>query len=466
MDKKKINRRRFIKTAGVAASVAIIVPTVFDLDSVVHAAPVVRKNIAGLTTNSPVIVSYKNAITAMKALPNSNPLSWGYQAAIHGTTLAGNFPAWKTCEHHTLFFWSWHRMYLYWFERIIRKHSGSASFALPFWNYSSSAAQRKVPAMFRDSASALFATRKAAMNNGTGSLTASSVDTSSGMGETDFADASDSLESTPHDAVHVGVGGLMGSVSTAAQDPLFYIHHCNIDRLWNIWIAQGGGRTNPLGNAPWKNNQYTFFDENGAQVKMTGCQVLRAAGQLNYTYEGEPTQVKQFCLTIFKPPVFQAEVLFRVPIPPVELGSERFTFRMPIKEFRPRLTRLSRSTTETVVLEIDGVEADLPPGLIYELYMGLPEGVEPDPKGPYYIGNIALFSTGIRSESHHGFKPASFRFSINRALAAALRTTTDEMPVTVVPRDIEVDGRPTPPRTQAKVRVGSATMTVRRNRRL
>ena len=465
--KDKITRRRFIKTAGVAVSAAIIVPAAFDLESIVQAAPVMRRSIAGLTASSPAIVSYRNAITAMKALPDSNPISWGYQAGIHATSGPGGFTAWNTCEHHTFFFWSWHRMYLYWFERIIRKHSGDANFALPFWNYSTGTlAARKVPAMFRDSASVLFANRKAAMNNGTGALLTTAVDTTSGMSETDFGDGQDALESTPHDDVHVGVGGLMGSVPTAAKDPLFYIHHCNIDRLWNIWLAQGGGRTNPLSHTQWKNKKFTFFNENGAEVKMSGCQVLRAAAQLNYTYESEPTQVKQFCLNILLPPfVFQREILFRVPMQPMTLRSEKMTISMDIRPFRQRLTTLAASTREDIVLEVENVEADRPPGIIYEVYVGLPADAEPDPKSPFYVGNMSLFSTGIRSDTHHQFKPARFSFRLNRALNAALKTAGDTMPVTIVPRDIEIDGRPTAGQSQSDVRVGGAVMTIKRRRR-
>jgi tyrosinase len=30
-------------------------------------------------------------------------------------------------------------------------------------------------------------------------------------------------------------GGSMGRVPTAAFDPVFWAHHCNIDRIWAIW---------------------------------------------------------------------------------------------------------------------------------------------------------------------------------------------------------------------------------------
>ena len=32
----------------------------------------------------------------------------------------------------------------------------------------------------------------------------------------------------------------MGSLGTAAWDPIFWSHHCNIDRLWYLWQLKHG----------------------------------------------------------------------------------------------------------------------------------------------------------------------------------------------------------------------------------
>jgi tyrosinase len=44
-------------------------------------------------------------------------------------------------------------------------------------------------------------------------------------------------EGDPHGSAHVWVGGngWMGSVPTAVRDPLFFLLHCNVDRLWAKW---------------------------------------------------------------------------------------------------------------------------------------------------------------------------------------------------------------------------------------
>lgn len=42
-----------------------------------------------------------------------------------------------------------------------------------------------------------------------------------------------------HNRVHVWVGGDMGPGSSP-NDPLFYLNHCNVDRLWEAWLTRRG----------------------------------------------------------------------------------------------------------------------------------------------------------------------------------------------------------------------------------
>ena len=87
----------------------------------------------------------------------------------------------------------------------------------------------------------------------------------------------------PHGAVHVTIGGNMVSVPTSALDPCFWLHHTNIDRLWEQWLRICG-RSNPS-DTTYLKQSFTFFDETGAAVVMTGSQILNTATQLNYQYD-------------------------------------------------------------------------------------------------------------------------------------------------------------------------------------
>lgn len=51
---------------------------------------------------------------------------------------------------------------------------------------------------------------------------------------TDYADFVN-MEGDPHGNAHVSFRGFLSSIGTAAKDPLFFLLHCNVDRLWAKW---------------------------------------------------------------------------------------------------------------------------------------------------------------------------------------------------------------------------------------
>jgi len=62
---------------------------------------------------------------------------------------------------------------------------------------------------------------------------------------TTFESFNDLLESV-HDQLHVYVGGSMGNTTYAAYDPIFYSHHCMIDRVWALWQQKHGIENFPV----------------------------------------------------------------------------------------------------------------------------------------------------------------------------------------------------------------------------
>lgn len=66
------------------------------------------------------------------------------------------------------------------------------------------------------------------------------------------------LERNPHGSAHVWVGGWMGSVPTAVRDPIFFMLHCNVDRLWAQW-QHDRGRFDP-------NSSSTYSAQSGGLV--------------------------------------------------------------------------------------------------------------------------------------------------------------------------------------------------------
>jgi tyrosinase len=43
------------------------------------------------------------------------------------------------------------------------------------------------------------------------------------------------MEGDPHGVAHTSFGGSISAIDTAAKDPLFFLLHCNVDRLWAKW---------------------------------------------------------------------------------------------------------------------------------------------------------------------------------------------------------------------------------------
>jgi hypothetical protein len=426
-----------------------------------------RSNIYSLLLfpNHPIIQSYSQGVAAMKAVPDDDPTSWAYQANIHKTLLpSSQWPAnapFNTCQHGTLFFLSWHRMYVYFFERIIRAASKNPDFALPYWDYGQ-AGQAALPPPFRNTASPLFdPTRFGNVNAGTpllpGAVTAS-------LSTTTFLGFQSTLEITPHGTVHSSIGGNMGTFPGAGRDPIFWLHHCNIDRLWEKWLSQGGGRANPTGNSSWMDQEFTFVDENKNFVTLTGAEIIFTVSQLRYQY-ADPRQCIPGLFALVQPAArtvrvsAEREVLEsfliaqNVAIPPERA---RIDLRVEAPKTRERIARalspdrlaaIAQEDT-AVTLTFEGVRTEKPLDGYFEIYIDLPPDVEPDFTLPYYAGNLAMFGADIESrrstESQHAGHGRGLRVELDvtntlRQVAGRGDTEREGLLVTLVPVGVAQD---------------------------
>ena len=462
---RKTTRRNFLESSGKAVTAAVVGSALFGAGEAFGAPVHVRRNVGKMKAHDPILVSYRKAIKKMRALPDTNPLSWAYQGAIHGTTLTPVDPHWNQCEHFTDFFWSWHRMYLYWFERIVRKMSEHKDWAIPYWNWGPGS-DLKLPAPFRDTSSELYTVnRNAAINAGTGWLNPAAVSVTSSFNLTNFYSANGNIRN-PHGAVHIEVGGSpsgwMWGVPTAAQDPIFYVHHSNVDRLWDLWLAQGGGRSDPVMDATWTGKTYTFFDENGTAVNMSACEILRAAKQLKYRYEGEPPQVLEYCKRRRPGPIWKFEqvVLLQLPGPPVELNGEEVTVPIPLREIREKVAKAVASQADMLLLQLEGVEAEQQPGVAWGIWVGLGKGAQAVAEIPSHVGALTLFGAGIRGEMQHEFMPVKAVFPLNRAMQEALKAGAESVEIRFVPLGILVDGKATRPEVKVPVHIGKISLVI------
>src|SRR5438105_3319536 len=295
----------------------------------------VRRNVYKLPGGDwdPVIEWYARAIADMQTRPINDPTSWRYQAAVHDyirsqdPNARPNDPLpsandqrtfWVQCQHGSWYFLPWHRMYLPYFEQVVaatvQRLGGPADWALPYGNYSdsSNANAKKLPPAFRartmpnGSPNPLRVAARLRGNSGNNVTTNAGVSlaclqdqwfTSLGNGgDPGFGGPatvfhhnpgpSGMIEAVPHGSIHVAVGGFMGGFNTAGLDPIFWLHHCNIDRLWVVWRKRNPQHVDPT-DARWLTAlPFKLHDATGAPVMFTPSLVVdTTAAPLNYQYD-------------------------------------------------------------------------------------------------------------------------------------------------------------------------------------
>lgn len=399
-----------------------------------------RYNVHSLDANGAELQSLARGVATMMQRQASDPTSWLAQANIH----------WNSCRHGSVHFLSWHRMYIYWFERILRRASGDDSLTLPYWDYSN-AGQRVLPAPFRDPNNALYiAERNPEVNAGQQPNPAvfnmpgtmeqvNFMHAGSGTSFGGATAASGRVESAPHNGVHTWVGGstgFMGRVQHAAKDPVFWLHHANIDRMWEAWLRLGGGRAN-TNDPAFLNTAFQFYDENGAPVSMTGSQILDTANQLGYRYDDQPMSASRSIAAQGRPSLVAASKASSTvlgataPSRPLILSRQAVEVVIPIDETRSgALGRSRKRATPRTTLAVNGIAGAGIRGVLFEVYVGANGGRANSGRGTN-VGSIGLF--GLHPDDHngHGHSAGNVSFDITDAVAGAAGAR--KITVTLVP---------------------------------
>jgi tyrosinase len=466
----------------------------------VPAQAVVRRDVYanGGTFADPNLLWYARGVAAMQERPLQNPTSWRFYAAIHGFDQslwkAAKFWSatepppdptdratfWEQCQHGTWYFLPWHRGYLLAFEAVVRDAivsvGGPASWALPYWNYFATGHNALPPAFTEHPAdwpgpgpNPLFIRRRFGPNgNGVGvsvrafdinrramaddEFVGAGTGAAPGFGGpdlTDFEHGSSShgaLELNPHDQVHVDVGGhnaqgvrgLMGKPETAGLDPIFWLHHANIDRMWEAWLRNTSQGTPPHLNpddASWlggPTGPRVFAmplpgDPAGSAVTWTYTPAtMQDLTELNYSYDdlkqgtAPPITAPPTALAVrrLRPGAVDAEGAGVAEDQNVEMVGANDGPVAVARSAARTVVRLDAAMRDTVTASLAEVPGGVPDrvflnlenirgdsdGVTLRVYVDLPEGADPADHPELLAGSIGLFgvSAASRRDGEHG----------------------------------------------------------------
>ncbi len=380
----------------------------------------VRKNAKDMTEKE--WDSIKRGIQVMMNLNEMVSRGYMYQANIHGwSNHKGNESmsdkySWHKCQHGHYLFLPWHRMYLYYFERILRQAANDSELTIPYWDYVGG-----IPEPFRipsNESNPLYkGNRCHAINNGT-PLPRNMVDYEAAFDKKYFTvdkenndplsvrdsfggaridipkfvgEGFGALETLPHNQIHMFLGGFMADKCKASQDPIFWLHHAQIDRLWETWLNLSDGRQNPNNEKEWMIQNFTFFDESGSRTNIRVVDVLYTEEQLNYRYDKLAPASHQ---RREEPPMIHLKrpskpILFAaLENTEVDIGPSQNTVTLLVKpEARENLKEISKDNVKFALqLNFTTITRDL----IFDIYIDLPNGSKYDAKQPYYIRPMAI----------------------------------------------------------------------------
>jgi polyphenol oxidase len=266
------------------------------------------------------------------------------------------------------------------------------------------------------------------------------------------------LEATPHGMVHVWTTDPtfasrtpvpnMGALASAAFDPVFFAHHANIDRLWDVW-AHSAGHANP-DNPNWLQQFFLFYDHLQTWTGMLISQTIDAETTLSYRYQSPswpaaaPPGPAPAAAIAARAPLRSAQAApLSAPLVVLSTGAQLkvlpaqpTTVQVAIPQLaKTSITALAApASPQKLVLRIDGVEIPADRRVVVQVYVNRPD-ITAAARGPErgYVGSIVIVPSTAAVAGHvHGTVQRNFGFALSPELAASL-ATQDNLSVTLVP---------------------------------
>lgn len=475
--KQDLSRRSVIGGLGAAAMAGSFGLFAADAQA---AGPKVRSDIAS-PAGKKMLALYKKAAGLMASDKKQewDPQSWYFQANIHchpyldesdegglavtaaaraiftqpGATSAlrtlalgsdgtGSDGIWNTCSHHRNYaehFLSWHRLYLYHFENIVQAVLGEP-FAMPYWNYTDPThpEKRRLPVAFAKPAAGVinplhFDDRDSEfLRLG---LRVEDIRAKATLRDRTYLDPNANqpgfntdIDSQPHGQVHVRVGAAgkgMSTVENAARDPIFWVHHAQIDRLWESWrrprISDGLSPDRDPTDQAWLDKEFTFAKPDGTPSTMQARKALKMRQELGYTYD-KLQNVKLVTLAVAQNDQTGADASTILTQSAPNTSATIAAKEVPVAvDITPALAAdaakaIIRKASSQFTLVI-GVEATKNPGCVYDVFLKVKPTLNAPATEERFIETFNLF--GAMHAGHGHRKPITWRADITDLVRAS-----------------------------------------------
>jgi tyrosinase len=485
-----------------------------------------RKNVWELGADwAEPILWYARGVKAMKARALDEPTGWRFYGAIHGfdpgpwqqvgyfnptekmPSAAAVHSYWKQCQHGSWYFLPWHRGYLIAFEAIIRdaviKLGGPADWALPYWNYFKPNQNQLPPAFasadwpYGHGDNPLYVEQRYGPdNNGKVYVPMDQVDLKA-LGDPDFIGPAvgvspgfggvntgfhhdhgvhGGIESQPHDQVHVLVGGgdqqtlgLMAWPDLAGLDPIFWLHHANIDRLWQIWRKIPTSKGDPT-NSSWINGPASIGQRAFIMPMPGGASWTYTPGEmtdlskLNYIYDdvsppaGTPqlvTRLQGLGVNLTAAEAIVRRTAMARPSTVELLGASAQSLRLigaeatasvaldpsvqsKVSASFNSLTTAAPTAPDRIFLNLENVRGRND-ATVFSVYINMPEGADPVRYPDHRAGSVGLFGVSRATVGDDGHAGDGLTFVIEitdvlDALHLAGNLNVAQLHVRLVPR--------------------------------
>jgi tyrosinase len=403
--------------------------------------------------------SFINAVRTMRANSNAlSPASWAYWTNVHV----------NYCPHGIPYFLAWHRGYIHYLEQQLRAVSGDNTLNLPYWDYYK---YPTMPAEFTDPSTnnPLYVPR-----TGTSvynALTLSPFASTVWNFQRGTTNAFEPLiESAPHNPVHNLIGGIMATMQSP-NDPIFYLHHAQIDRLWHAWAMPNGKGIPPTSN-PYSaatSNAYWAGSFTYSSTMTMPKYLSYYPGWLgdDYANDTPPSVLPPLVKTSSPFKLVQAQMEPQMTRPAVadlpvaapraisansrslggvtdaRLGETSASLRLPLQASHIQALQDTLATAvgsvaqpgagiaQSVKVVLDNLQllgAGAKGGFFYNVYLNLPAaGDVTDVRQKHFLGTVGPFE--IAGASHHG--PAKLELHATEVLAGLSPSQLKEIVISI-----------------------------------